>query len=213
MSAARRKPARKAAARTSAGRGAPARKPATAKTATVKAATVKSGRGKAAPSRGGGRRAWLVKSEPESYSIDDLQRDEVTPWTGVRNYQARNTLRDAMAVGDPVLFYHSSTDPMAIVGLAEVASAPRPDPTAFDRNDDHYDPDSRREEPTWFLVDLRHVETFPVPLTRELLAAEPALRGMELLRRGSRLSVQPVTEAELKAVLALARRAPRGGRA
>ncbi len=170
----------------------------------------------AAPRRGAPRsgtaagRAWLVKTEPGSYSIDDLRRDKVTPWDGVRNYQARNTLRDAMRPGEAVLVYHSGTEPMAIVGLAEVASASRPDPTAFDRRDDHYDPDSRREAPTWFLVDLRHVETFPAPLTRDVLSAEPALSGMELLRRGSRLSVQPVTAKELAAVKALARGASRG---
>jgi predicted RNA-binding protein with PUA-like domain len=147
---------------------------------------------------------WLVKSDAASYSIDDLRRDGTTPWTGVRNYQARNTLRDEMQVGDRVLFYHSSTDPMAIVGTCEVASTPRPDPTAFDRKDDHYDADSDPADPAWWLVDLRHVETFAQPLTRERLAKEPALRSMVLLQRGSRLSVQPVTAAEFAAVLALA---------
>ncbi len=159
--------------------------------------------------RGAKGRAWLVKSEPESYSIADLQRDGVTPWDGVRNYQARNTLRDEMAVGDPVLFYHSSADPLAITGLAEVASAPRPDPTAFDRRDPHYDPKSSREAPTWYLVDLRHVATFAEPVTRQRLAAEPALAKMALLQRGSRLSVQPVTAGELAVVLKLAGAAPR----
>jgi predicted RNA-binding protein with PUA-like domain len=122
----------------------------------------------------------------------------------VRNYQARNTLRDEMKPGDPVLFYHSSTDPMAIVGTCRVASQPRPDETAFDKRDDHYDPDSDPAEPTWWLVDLRHVETFARPVTREELSAVPALRKMVLLQRGSRLSVQPVTRAEYEAVLALA---------
>lgn len=152
-----------------------------------------------------GRRHWLVKSEPSSYSIDDLERDDVTAWTGVRNFQARNTLRDEMQVGDPVLFYHSSADPTAIVGVAEVASASRPDETAFDRSDDHYDPKSKRESPTWFVVDLRHVTTFREPVTRERLAGEPALGKMVLLQRGSRLSVQPVTLDEFAAVLKLAR--------
>ena len=156
-----------------------------------------------------GVRCWLVKSEPSSYSIDDLRRDGTTPWTGVRNYQARNTLRDEMKPGERVLFYHSSTEPMAVVGTAEVASQPRPDPTAFDKRDDHYDPDSDPADPTWWLVDLRHVESFARPVTREELSASPALRKMVLLQRGSRLSVQPVTAAEFAAVLALAHGAPR----
>jgi predicted RNA-binding protein with PUA-like domain len=148
-----------------------------------------------------------VKSNPASYSIQDLQRDGTTAWDGVRNHQARNILRDEMRPGDPVLVYHSSAEPMAIVGLAEVAGPARPDPSAFDRRDDHYDPDSDPDDPTWFLVDLRHVETFPVPLERARLAEAKALAGMMLLRRGSRLSVQPVTPREHDAVLALARRA------
>ncbi|MGQ0553396.1 MAG: EVE domain-containing protein [Planctomycetota bacterium] len=150
------------------------------------------------------RRCWLVKTEPASYSIADLERDGHTLWTGVRNYQARNTLRDEMAPGDPVLVYHSSAEPMAIMGLAEVAGLSRPDPTAFDRSDEHFDPKSKPSAPTWYAVDLRHVRTFTAPLTRERLAAAPALRNMVLLQRGSRLSVQPVSAAEFAAVLKLA---------
>jgi len=164
---------------------------------------------KASAGRSGARRCWLVKSDPESYAIADLERDGTTGWDGVRNYQARNTLRDEMAMGDRVLFYHSGVEPMAIVGRCEVASRPRPDETAFRRGHEHFDPDSDPAEPTWWLVDLRHVETFAVPLVRERLAREPALRGMVLLQRGSRLSVQPVSPAEYDAVLALARRAAR----
>jgi predicted RNA-binding protein with PUA-like domain len=151
------------------------------------------------------RRHWLVKTDPESYSIADLARDGTTSWTGVRNFQARNTLRDEMSVGDPVLFYHSSAEPTAITGLAEVASVAYPDESAFDKSDDHYDSKSKRDTPTWFAVDLRHVKTWREPITREQLAAEPALRKMALLRRGSRLSVQPVTVEEFAAVLRLAR--------
>lgn len=150
-------------------------------------------------------RAWLVKTEPSEYSLADLARERVTGWDGVRNYQARNLLRDAMRPGDPVLVYHSNAEPMAIVGLARVAGPPRPDETQFRKGHPHHDPDSRPDDPRWWLVDIEHVETFRVPLERAALAAEPALRGMELLRRGSRLSVQPVTPAELAAVLALAR--------
>jgi predicted RNA-binding protein with PUA-like domain len=144
-----------------------------------------------------------VKSNPVSYSIHDLERDGTTEWDGVRNYQARNILRDEMQPGDPVLVYHSSADPLAIVGLAEVAGPARPDPSAFDRKDDHYDADSDPDDPTWYLVDLRHVRTFAVPLERARLGAQRALSGMMLLQRGSRLSVQPVAPSEFDAVLAL----------
>ena len=202
------KPAAKSAARAAA-------KPA-AKTAAkpTKQPTRKPTARSAPRGRTGPRRCWLVKSEPTSYSIHDLERDGVTGWDGVRNYQARNTLRDEMRPGDPVLVYHSNADPMAIVGLARVAGPARPDPTAFDPRDHHFDPDSRREDPTWFLVDLAHVETFAVPLQRATLAARPDLAGMMLLRKGSRLSVQPVTDEEFEAVLelerALARAAGKG---
>ena len=160
---------------------------------------------RAATQPAGERHHWLVKSDPDSYGIADLERDGATLWTGVRNFQARNTLRDEMAVGDPVLIYHSSADPMAIVGVAEVSGAARPDETAFDRKDDHYDPKSKRESPTWFAVELRYVTTFARPVTRERLAAQPALKKMVLLQRGSRLSVQPVTTPEFAAILKLAR--------
>jgi predicted RNA-binding protein with PUA-like domain len=153
------------------------------------------------------RRYWLVKSEPTAYSIDDLQRDGKTMWDGVRNYQARNTMRDDMGDGDQVLFYHSNAKPMCVVGVAEVVGESYPDPTAFDKQDKHYDPKSKVENPTWILVDLKHVETFAVPVDRETLMAEKALEGMVLLQRGSRLSVQPVTAGEFKTVQKLARSA------
>lgn len=149
-------------------------------------------------------RHWLLKTNPGSYSIGDLAKEGVTGWDGVRNFQARNILRDEMSAGDPVLIYHSSVDPMAIVGLAEVDGEARADETAFDKRDHHYDPKSRREAPTWYLRDIRHLETFAVPLERALLVDQKALGDMLLLRRGSRLSVQPVTPAEFRAVVALA---------
>ncbi|HTE06521.1 MAG TPA: EVE domain-containing protein [Planctomycetota bacterium] len=152
---------------------------------------------------------WLLKTEPGSYSIADLERDGVTAWSGVRNYQARNTLRDQMRLGDGVLFYHSSADPPSVVGLAEVASRPRPDDTAFDPKDDHHDPASEREKPTWFLVDIRHVETFAQPLGRDTLGTVPELRHMVLLQRGSRLSVQPVRRDEFELIVRLAHAAAR----
>ena len=154
-------------------------------------------------------RLWLVKSEPNVYSIDDLQRDGQTMWDGVRNYQARNTMRDDMVDGDQVLFYHSNAKPMCVAGVAEVVGESYPDPTAFDKKDKHYDPKSKVEDPTWMLVDLKHVETFAVPVDRETLSADKALSKMVLLQRGSRLSVQPVTAQEFRAVRKLAKRVAR----
>ena len=187
-------------------RSAPRSKPAKPAKAGQRARSAASTRPASRP----GSRFWLVKTDAASYSIADLQRDGVTPWTGVRNYQARNTLRDDMKPGDRVLVYHSSSDPLVVAGVAEVASLPRPDETAFKKGDDHYDPDSDPSDPTWWLVDLRHLETFPSPVTRERLALEPRLRRMVLLQRGSRLSVQPVTPEEFATVLELAHGA--GGR-
>jgi predicted RNA-binding protein with PUA-like domain len=152
------------------------------------------------------RRFWLLKSEPEVFSIADLEAapGKTTFWDGVRNYQARNFLRDEMRVGDGVLFYHSNADPPAIAGLAEVVRAGYPDHTAFDPKSDHYDPKSKPDAPTWFMVDVRHVKTFARPLGLDELRAVKGLEGMELLRKGSRLSVQPVTAAEWKIVTGLA---------
>ena len=149
------------------------------------------------------RRYWLMKSEPSVYSFADLQRDRRTCWDGVRNYQARNLLRDEIQVGDGVLFYHSSADPTAIMGIAKVVRAGYPDAAAFDRRSEYYDEGSDPREPTWFMVDIECVARFREPLTRERLKAEPALAKMVLLQRGSRLSVQPVTPAEWRAILAL----------
>ena len=158
------------------------------------------------------KRHWLVKTEPDVYSIHDLERDGSTMWDGVRNYQARNIMRDDMAVGDPVLIYHSNAKPMCIAGLAQVASESYPDPTAFDKRDKHFDPKSEKDDPTWMLVDVEHVETFAVPLERAALMEEAKLAKMMLLQRGSRLSVQPVSKAEFDHVLKLARGAARAAR-
>jgi len=149
------------------------------------------------------RRYWLFKSEPTTYGFAQFQKDGRTFWSGVRNFQARNLLRDQIAVGDGVLFYHSSTEPMAIVGIAKVVKAGYPDPTAFEPKNDHYDPDSDRQAPTWFVVDIACVAPLREPLTRERCKQEPALRDMVLLQRGSRLSVQPVTGPEWRAILQL----------
>ncbi|CAN5477332.1 EVE domain-containing protein [soil metagenome] len=152
------------------------------------------------------RRYWLVKSEPSVFSFDDLQAlpGRTTHWDGVRNYQARNTMRDGMKKGDLVFFYHSSTDPAAIVGIAEVAKEAYPDPSAFDPKDSHYDPKSKREAPTWFVVDLKAVEPLKRPVTLGELREVKGLEKMTLLQKGSRLSVQPVSAGEWKIITTLA---------
>jgi predicted RNA-binding protein with PUA-like domain len=149
-------------------------------------------------------RCWLMKSEPDSFSIDDLERVKQTPWEGVRNYQARNLMRDDMKVGDAVLFYHSNADPPAVVGLARVASPPYPDPSAFDRKSPYFDEKSKRDAPRWILVDVAFIEKLhtPVPLAR--LRDDPALRGMLVAQKGQRLSVQPVDPTHFEHVAAVA---------
>jgi predicted RNA-binding protein with PUA-like domain len=152
------------------------------------------------------RSYWLVKSESEVFSFDDLLRAKgrTTGWDGVRNYQARNLMRDRMRVGDGVLFYHSSAEPPGIAGFAEVASEPYPDPTQFDPRSEHHDPRSDRAAPTWVQVDVRATERAPRFVPLAALRAAPELAAMAVLQRGSRLSVQPVTAAEWLAVRRLA---------
>jgi predicted RNA-binding protein with PUA-like domain len=149
---------------------------------------------------------WLVKSEPDSYSISHLAKEpnQTTYWDGVRNYQARNMTRDEMKVGDRVLFYHSSVNPPCVVGTAKVVRESYPDHTAWDPKNPHYDPRSTPDKPQWFMVDIKLEQVFDRPLPLDELRGIPALNNMELLRKGSRLSVQPVTEQEFKAVLKLA---------
>jgi predicted RNA-binding protein with PUA-like domain len=149
---------------------------------------------------------WLVKSEPTTFSWDDLWKSpkRTTRWDGVRNFQARNYLRDDMQVGDLAFFYHSSADPTAIVGIVEVVRAGYPDETAFDKSDYHHDPKSRREAPMWYAVDLRAKEPAKHPITLAELRQQKGLAHMVLLQKGSRLSVQPVTEAEWKLIYRLA---------
>jgi predicted RNA-binding protein with PUA-like domain len=150
---------------------------------------------------------WLLKTEPTSYSFADLmaEPDQTTGWDGVRNYQARNFLRDQFQVGDGVFIYHSSVDPPGIAGIAEVVQAGHPDPTAFDRKANHYDPKSDPSSPTWFQVSIKGLRAIDPPLGLPFLSKVPELAGMELLRKGSRLSVQPVTANEWKTILALAK--------
>jgi predicted RNA-binding protein with PUA-like domain len=149
--------------------------------------------------------AWLMKSEPNVYGLSDLMRDQTTPWEGVRNYQARNSLRDDAKVGDMVLFYHSNAEPSGVAGLARVARAAYPDPTQFDPKSDYADPTSPPDAPRWVTVDLAFVEAWRVPVTLAQLKADPALEGMEVTRRGSRLSVHPVSQAHFDRVVALGR--------
>ncbi|MFN0196514.1 MAG: EVE domain-containing protein [Planctomycetaceae bacterium] len=152
------------------------------------------------------KRYWLFKSEPTAYSIHDLEREpkQTTFWDGVRNYQARNLLRDDVHVGDRVFFYHSNCDPLAITGTAEVIAEGYPDHTAWDKKSGHYDPKSSPENPAWYMVDIRLLKVFPQPITRESLMDCKELKEMMLLKRGSRLSIQPVTAAEWKAIHTLA---------
>jgi predicted RNA-binding protein with PUA-like domain len=147
---------------------------------------------------------WLVKSEPEVYSIADLEAEGTTEWWGVRNYRARNLMRDKMQVGDPVLFYHSNTDPLGVYGIAEVATPAHPDSKQFERGHRYFDEKSTPADPRWWCVDLRHVRTLERPVTREAMKKVPELAEMLLLRRGMRLSVQPVAPAEFRTILELA---------
>ena len=147
---------------------------------------------------------WLMKSEPEEVSVDDALAAprHTVPWTGVRNYQARNFMRDQMRVGDGVLFYHSSCAEPGVVGIAEVASTPYPDPTQFDRKSPYHDPKSRQESPRWSLVDVKVLRKTR-NLTLPLLRADPALADLLVLKKGNRLSITPVEPKHWKRILQL----------
>jgi len=148
---------------------------------------------------------WLLKSEPSVFSIDDLAKSprQTTCWEGVRNYQARNFLR-AMAVGDQVFFYHSNADPPAIVGIASIVKAAYADHFSWDPKSKYFDKKSSSEKPAWSMVDVKFVEKFPVSLPLDELRAVKGLESLELLRKGSRLSVQPVRKEEWNIILKLA---------
>jgi len=150
-------------------------------------------------------RYWLFKSEPSTYSVDDLARDRATAWTGVRNYQARNFMRDEMRAGDRGLFYHSSCDEPGIVGIVEVSAPAYPDETQFDRRSRYYDSAATRDAPRWFNVDVKLVEKTR-PLALEALRRDRTLKGLQILKRGNRLSITPVTAAEWKRIIALVKR-------
>lgn len=149
---------------------------------------------------------WLIKSEPDVFSISALAtcKNQTTHWDGVRNYQARNYLRDMMKTGDRVFFYHSSCDPAGIAGICEVVREGYPDHSAFDTASEYHDPKSSPSAPAWFMVDIKLVKQFPRLITLDALRANPALKEMKLLARGNRLSVLPVTKAEWTAVCAMA---------
>lgn len=146
---------------------------------------------------------WLVKSEPDVFSIDDLANspEQTTFWDGVRNYQARNFLRDSMKLGDKVLFYHSNTDPMAVTGWCEVTREGYPDTSAFDPGSNYFDSASTPENPVWIMVDIKLREKFPRQVTLQEIKDNPALEGMLLTKRGNRLSVFPVSEAHFNEIV------------
>jgi predicted RNA-binding protein with PUA-like domain len=146
---------------------------------------------------------WLMKSEPSAYSIDTLMNEpkKTTPWDGVRNYQARNFMRDKMQIGDQAFFYHSNCKEIGIVGIMEVCSEPYPDFTAFDSNDHHFDPKSDPDNPRWMMVDVKFVKRFPRTITLAELKENPSLEGMMILRKGNRLSITPVLKKEWDRIL------------
>ncbi|MEP7187398.1 MAG: EVE domain-containing protein [Rhodanobacter sp.] len=146
---------------------------------------------------------WLMKSEPDAFSIDDLKRKRQEPWDGVRNYQARNFMRDGMRPGDKVFFYHSNCTPAGIVGIAEVATDAYPDPSQFDPKSKYFDAGSSRDKPRWMLVDVKFVKKLKRTITLDELKADGALAEMPLVRKGNRLSVMPVDAAHWKHILGL----------
>jgi len=146
------------------------------------------------------KRYWLIKSEPSAYSIDDLKRDKSTLWEGIRNYQARNFMMNEMKVGDEAVFYHSSAEPPGAVGIAEISGAAEPDPTQFDANDSHYDPKASPANPNWYCVRVKFKQKFDRLVSLPELREQKDLQNMVLLKKGSRLSIQPVTEKEFRLV-------------
>ncbi len=146
---------------------------------------------------------WLMKSEPDAYSIDDLERDGVEKWDGIRNYQARNMMRDEMKIGDEIFFYHSNCKEPGIVGIAKVASESYPDPTQFEKKSRYFDPKSSKDEPRWWLVDVAFVRKMKRNLTLTEIKAEKRLEDMILARKGNRLSIMPVNKTHWKKILSL----------
>ncbi len=149
---------------------------------------------------------WLVKSEPNAYSIDDLVRDKQTHWDGVRNYQARNFMRDDMKVGDKVLFYHSNAKPTGVVGVCEVIKEGYPDFTAFDPEAKHFDPKSKNDNPTWIMVDLKLIRKLKRIVTLEEIKENSKLQNMTLVKRGNRLSVMPIEKDEFDLIIKMSKK-------
>ncbi len=146
---------------------------------------------------------WLMKTEPNTYSWQDLVRDKVTSWEGVRNYQARNFMRDDMKIGDLVFIYHSVVKPMAIMGIAEVVREAYPDHFAFEVGHKYFDPKSKKDNPAWMMVDVAAKDTFENPITLDRLKNIPGLEQMMLLQKGSRLSIQPVSNHDWQIICSL----------
>lgn len=146
---------------------------------------------------------WLFKSEPKEFSIDDLGKSpgKRTYWDGVRNYQARNFIRDDMRKGDYVLFYHSNTNPLAVVGHCKIVKEAYPDHTQFDPDNKHFDPTVTQKDPRWFMVDIKLIKKFKRPVTLKEIKTNPKLKNMRLIRRGNRLSVMPITKEEFEEIL------------
>ena len=146
---------------------------------------------------------WLMKSEPDTYSIDDLKRDKREHWDGIRNYQARNMMRDDMKVGDEVFFYHSACKEPGVVGVMKVASKPYPDPTQFDPKSNYHDPKSNPDDPRWILVDVQFFKKLKRLISLTEIKANPALNDMILVRRGNRLSIMPISEQHWNLILGM----------
>lgn len=151
------------------------------------------------------RRYWLMKCEPAAYTIDDLARDTKTGWEGVRSFQARNFMRDQMQEGDAVLFYASNADPSGVTGLATIARAGYPDPFAWKKGHKYFDPDTKKDAPTWYTVEVAFAERFPNVVSLETLKSTKGLEDMVVTQKGSRLSIQPVTKPEYEIVVKLGR--------
>ncbi len=148
---------------------------------------------------------WLLKSEPNNYSIDDLKRDKIAAWSGVRNYQARNFMTQSMSVGDFGLFYHSNAEPSGVTGICKIHSKAHTDLTAFDRKSQYFEPRATKEKPVWACVDVKFEEKFSRLISLAEIRSNRALAKMELLKKGSRLSIQPVTETEFNEILKMTR--------
>jgi predicted RNA-binding protein with PUA-like domain len=149
-------------------------------------------------------RYWLIKSEPTTFSIDDLQKDGFTDWEGVRNYQVRNMMRDEMKVGDLALFYHSNAKPPGVAGICRICETGKPDPTQWDSDSDYFDKRVKVGKPTWVMVEVEFVEKFPHFVPLEELKSHPELKAMSLLRKGNRLSITPIAKEEFEFICALA---------